>query len=142
MDSAILDDAQIGGGDEEDDQPEQNAPRALRHLQDCEQRGKDREDQRADDRASVAAAAAKDRRAADNGRRNRGQHERLRERKRCGFDETDIEQTHDAGQDARQHVERQYHLPVFDAGQSCGAFIVAERIEQPAKARAALNEDQ
>src|SRR3954467_2531740 len=70
---AVLDDAQIGGGDQKHDQAEQNAPRPFRHLQDGEQGGEHRQDQGADDGAGVAAAAAEDRGAADHRSRDRRQ---------------------------------------------------------------------
>ena len=103
--SIVRGDPDIDRGDHEDDQAEQHAAQPFRHLQDGEERGEHGQDQRADDGAGVAAAAAEDRRAADHRRRDRGQEQRLGERQRRRLDQPDIEEAGDGGEEAGDDVD-------------------------------------
>jgi len=76
----LLHNPQISRRHEQHDQPEQNPPCPLRHLQDGQQRRQHGQDQGADDSAGVAAAAAEDGGAADDGGGHRGQHQGFGER--------------------------------------------------------------
>ena len=78
--------SRVDGREREDDQPVEDLPRRLRRVQDRQQRVEHREDERAEDRAGVAADAAEDRRAADDDGGDRRQQERRRRcrgRRRC-----------------------------------------------------------
>ena len=102
---------------------------------DAEERGEHGQDQGPDDRARVAAAAAEDRRPADDRRRDRRQHVLVGERDAGMLVKPGDQEPGDGGEERRDHVEHDQHLPRAGTGQAGGDRVVADRVQQPAIAR-------
>src|SRR4029453_13605953 len=122
-----------GGGvdrrEREDDQAVEDLPHRLRGVQDRQQRIEHGQDQRAEDRACVAADAAEDRGAADDDGRDGRQQERGRDPEVGGVVEADEQDPGGRAEGAAERVKGEQHLPRPDAREPARNRVVADRVD-------------
>ena len=114
---------------------------AWRRVEDRQQRVEHRQDQRAEDRARVAAEAAEDRGAADHDRGHRREQERRRDPEVGGVVEADEQDPGSRAQHPAERVDGEQHLPVPHAREPAGDRVVADGVDHPPEAAVAQAED-